>query len=416
MNGTVGGDGPGPRLFADVDRALVMSSLAAKLRAAGVPVPIQATMTATAALDRTGAMSLDDLYWVTRLSFVRHRGHIDRFDELFDAVFDTDHRSRDRRRSSPRATALGASRPGDELHSIRATVEDGAAAVDGGGLPWATLPSATDDGLDDGMADDDRAELRLFERLPSPDPTDAAKPFDLFDESELSRIGALIEASMTTWPRRRSRRRRRSPSGDRADLRRGLRQALRTGGEPFDVPRTARLDRMRRVVALLDVSGSMETFARAYLHAARPLATTGRAEVFAFATEPTRITAALRARSAVAAVELATEEVGDRFGGTRLASSLRTVIRHRSWGTLLRGSAVLVVSDGWDTDGPDELDRVMARLSRMAERVVWVNPRLAAQDFEPKVAGMAAALPHCDHFLPGHSISAMEDVLAALED
>jgi uncharacterized protein with von Willebrand factor type A (vWA) domain len=136
--------------------------------------------------------------------------------------------------------------------------------------------------------------------------------------------------------------------------------------------------------------------------------------VFAFATEVTRLTPALRLRSPVEAIDRATSDVGDRFGGTRLATSLATLLRHRSWSSAARGAVVVIVSDGWDTDPPELLTRHLARLRRMARRIVWVNPRLAADDYEPKVAAMAAALPYCDHFLPGHSLSAMADVLTAI--
>ena len=172
--------------------------------------------------------------------------------------------------------------------------------------------------------------------------------------------------------------------------------------------------RARPVVLLVDVSGSMEGHVRPYLHITRALACSGQAEVFAFATELTRLTPALRCRSAEMAMERATEHVGDRFGGTRLASSLSELMRHRVWGSMVRSAVVVVISDGWDTDEPAVLDARMRRLSRLAHRVVWVNPRVAAPGFEPLVASMAAALPHCDHFLSGHSVRAMADVLDAI--
>jgi uncharacterized protein with von Willebrand factor type A (vWA) domain len=400
-------------LFADVDRALVMAAFADKLRRAGVAVPLTATERATAAVgcvDDAGPVSLDELYWSTRLSLVANRRDIELFDELFDAAFDTDHRARDRR--SMRANSAGSTRPGDRQHAVRLTVDGD--AVDGGGLPWATLPAATADaetGRDD---DQDQTQTTLFDRLPSAAAVDHERPFDLFDDDELTRIGELIEASIATWPQRLSRRRKTAPRGDRPDLRTGLRRALRTGGEPLAMPKLRHTSRPRPLAVFVDVSGSMESFARAYLHVARALARQRRAEVFAFATDATRITASLRLRSPLEAIERASDEVGDRFGGTRLATSFETVIRHRSWGSLVRGAAVLVVSDGWDTDPPERLARHVARLQRMAHRVVWVNPRLAADDFEPAVAGMAAALPYCDHFLPGHSLAAMTDVLDAI--
>lgn len=400
-----------PGLFADVDRALVMAALADRLRHAGVPVPATATVRACQALDAVGPLAIDDLYWATRLSFVSRKRELPIFDELFDAVFDTDHRDRDRGRKPRRANAAGAPRPGEKQHSVRLAVDDD--ATDGGGVPWATLPSVTPGADDDA---DDEPALELVDRAPSLGTLEGAKPFDLLNDDELAEMGHLLEASLRHWPERRSRRRARSHRGDRPDLRAALARARRTAGEPLVVPTTAPRRRPRPVVAFLDVSGSMEAFARAYLHVARPLAQAGQAEVFAFATEATRITPSLRLRSATDAIDRATEDVGDRFGGTRVASSLRTVAAHPAWGSLLRGSMVLIVSDGWDTDPPEQLERMAARLQRMAYRLVWVNPRIAAEGFEPRTAGMAAALPHCDRFLPGQSLNAMADVLAALED
>jgi uncharacterized protein with von Willebrand factor type A (vWA) domain len=174
--------------------------------------------------------------------------------------------------------------------------------------------------------------------------------------------------------------------------------------------------RTRRIVMLADVSGSMQTFVRPYLHVLRALTTHTDAEAFAFATTITRITPALRRSDPVAAVEAASELVEDRFSGTRIASSLQTLVSHSSWSTLVRGSIVLIASDGWDTDPADEMAVRMARLARMAHRIVWVNPRSAADGFEPLVGGMAAALPHCTTMLSGHSLSAMRAVLSALGD
>lgn len=397
-------------LFAEVDRALVVTALADRLRGAGLDVPLSATIRATAAIDTVGALSLDELYWLTRLSFVTDQRQLAVFDGVFDAVFDTDHRTRDRQ--PRRANVQGEARPGDEQHTVRLAVGDDD-AVDGGGVPWATLPSIE---ADDGTDDDERPSLSMLERLAAADDLDPDKAFDLLDDAELLRVGRLVEASITRWPRRRGRRRRLSPAGDRSHHRAALRRAMRTGGEPLTIPRSAPVDRRRPVALFLDVSGSMESYAKAYLHIARPLSGIGRAEVFAFATDTTRITPSLRLRSPIEAIEAASGEVGDRFGGTRIATSLRTVLRHRVWASAVRGAVVVIVSDGWDTDPPEELDRHLARLHRLANRVVWVNPRAAADDFAPVVGGMAAALPHCDRFLPGHSISAMGDVLDAMLD
>ncbi len=148
----------------------------------------------------------------------------------------------------------------------------------------------------------------------------------------------------------------------------------------------------------------MQSYAAPHLHLVRALATAGRAEVFAFSTELTRLTAAVRRRSPEDAIERATAEVGDRFGGTRIASSLTRLARHPVWGGLVRGAIVVIVSDGWDSEPPERMADAMARLARRSHRIVWVNPRAAAADFQPAVASMAAALTWCDDLVASQSV------------
>jgi uncharacterized protein with von Willebrand factor type A (vWA) domain len=167
------------------------------------------------------------------------------------------------------------------------------------------------------------------------------------------------------------------------------------------------------VVLLCDVSQSMQAQATAYLHLMRALAVGWNAEVFAFATRLTRLTGSLTRRSPAEAIAAATAAVSDRFGGTRIAGNLEQLLSGRHGG-LLRGAVVLIGSDGWDSEPPERLARAMARLHRRAHRVVWMNPRAAAPGFQPRVATMAAALPHCDDFLPADTFAGLAAVIEAL--
>jgi len=164
------------------------------------------------------------------------------------------------------------------------------------------------------------------------------------------------------------------------------------------------------VTLLVDVSQSMEAYSRAYLHVMRALARTNQAETFAFSTSLTRLTAALAHRSAEQALTLASELVVDRWGGTRLATSLAELLSSRH-GNALRGGVLVVASDGWDGDPPELLARAMRRARLRAHRVVWLNPRAGAPGFEPLVGSMAAALPYCDAFLPAHTLRAVIEAL-----
>lgn len=398
------------QLFQGVDRALFVSAFVDKLRSAGLTVSIGSSERAAQSLEAAGPIGVQDLYWLFKVGLTRRREDFETFDRVFSAVFDFELNRTVRQ--NPGRNELAALLPiegDDRLTSLPSNDRGG--ETEDASVPWATRPSLQDSTSNDDDGDDD--DYLVPELLPSALENLADTPFDLLDEDELRRISEALELASDRWPTRRSRRTARSHRG-RPDLRRTLRSSLRSGGEPLVLHGNRPRQRPRRVVLLVDVSGSMERHVRPYLHLTRAMAGSGRAEVFAFATELTRLTPALRCRSAVEAIERSTDEVGDRFGGTKLASSLNSLMTHRVWGSLVRGAVVVIISDGWDTEEPAALDLRMRRLSRLAHRVVWVNPRLAAPGFEPLVGSMAAALPHCDHFLPGHSVRAMADVLDAV--
>jgi len=164
---------------------------------------------------------------------------------------------------------------------------------------------------------------------------------------------------------------------------------------------------------LCDVSQSMQAQAAAYFVLMRTLALAVDAEIFAFATTLTRLTTALTHRSAEVAIEQATAKVVDRFGGTRIATNVQALLGSHHGGAV-RGAVVLVASDGWDSDPPEQLAAAMARLRRRAFRVIWMNPRAAAPGFEPRVAPRAAALPYCDRLLPADSFRSLAAVVAEI--
>jgi uncharacterized protein with von Willebrand factor type A (vWA) domain len=364
----------------------------------------------TLALGAAGALTLADLYWLMRVSMVRDRGQLATFDAVFATVFESDlGRSSEWRGSQHRSS------PDEVLLGLRRAQPNAPSTT--GGVPWTTLPSVGDS---DGGGDDDDMDARedhavIPELRPSAAADELDRPFDSLDHDELERVGLLLEGALHEWPDRRSRRRRLTRAhGGPIAMRRSLRDSLDTGGEVLTLVHTRPRRRPRSVVVVVDVSGSMESYARAYLHLIRPLAIKHRAEVFAIATELSRITPAVRLRSPTDAVDSVTAAVGDRFSGTRLASSLHQLLHHRTWSTMVRGAVVVVFSDGWDADDPVRLERVMQRLGRLAHRVVWVNPRAGADGFEPSTAGMAAALPHCDRFLAGHNARSMRDVIGAI--
>ena len=382
-----------------MDRAAFAAALVIRLRRAGVPVGLTGTQDLVRALAASPPMSPVALYWTARISLVRRHQEIAAFDAVFAAVFADE--------GVPATGPVTRGRSGDKLVAVPAAGAEGAA--DGGGLPWATLPAAIAGASGPGTGQ------AIPLRLPSAAEAAADRPFEELDPAELALLGGWLRAAVRHWPTRRSRRQEADRTGPRIALRATVARSRRTGWEPVKLVRTRGVRKPRRVVMLCDVSQSMQAQAAAYLHLMRALALVADAEVFAFATALTRLTAVLKHREPAVALDAATEAVADRFGGTRIASNLRALLTSRH-GNAVRGAIVIIGSDGWDSDPPEELAAAMARLRRRAYRVIWMNPRAGVPGFEPKVAAMAAALPYCDALVAAdtfRSLTALLDELAA---
>jgi uncharacterized protein with von Willebrand factor type A (vWA) domain len=242
------------------------------------------------------------------------------------------------------------------------------------------------------------------------------KDFARFAPEELAQLRALGPRLAAAAPLRASRRRVCSSRGSELDVRATLRRSRRTGGEPLVEVRRRRRTRPRKLVLLCDISGSMEPYARAYIHLLLSAVRGARAEAFVFATRLTRLTPALRGRTPDVALERAGRTARDWSGGTRIGEAIKAFNDGYGRRGLARGSVVIVLSDGWDCGDPAVLAEEMARLRRLAFRVVWVNPRKAAPDYAPLTGGMAAALPHIDTLVSGHSLAAFDEVVAAIRD
>ncbi len=198
-------------------------------------------------------------------------------------------------------------------------------------------------------------------------------------------------------------------------MRRTLRASLRTGGDPARLARRRRRVVPRRLVLLCDISGSMEQYARAYLQFLSCAARTGPdAEAFAFATRLTRLTRALSSRRPERAIQRAAAAAPDWSSGTRIGEALKAFNDRHGRRGMARGAVVVIISDGWERGDPELVGREMARLSRLAHRIVWVNPRVGATAFAVRAGGMVAALPHCDALVSGHSFAALDEVVQAI--
>jgi uncharacterized protein with von Willebrand factor type A (vWA) domain len=236
------------------------------------------------------------------------------------------------------------------------------------------------------------------------------KSFADLTREELVELAQLMERLRLNVPNRRTRRREPARRGD-PDLRRTLRRSFRTGGEPVERAWRTRRRRRRRLVLLLDVSGSMADYSRALVLFARAaLQADTRWEAFCFGTRLTRVTRALAAADPKEALRRAAEEVVDWNGGTRIGDAVRALTRTN----VVRGSVVVICSDGLDVGEPEVLRAAMARLARLAHRVVWLNPLKEDAAYEPLARGMHAALPYVDVFLSGHNLASLEAVGEAL--
>jgi len=351
------------------------------LREAGFEIGPGRSTDAVRALGAVDLARRDDVYFSLRQTLVSRRDELAVFDRAFDAWF----------LRAPVQPASGEQAPEPMLRLVEGAASDG---EDGG----------------DEERDDDALEVGASGQELLRD-----KDFAELSDVELVRLRELIERIARTRPLRRSRRTRRDSLGEGVDVRGMIRRSLRTGGDPVDRPLRARKKVPRRLVLLCDVSGSMDSYARAlllFLHAA---VGAGRGvEAFAFGTRLSRLTPDLATRDPMAALARCTEEVVDWGSGTRIGASLREF--NEVWGRrgLSRGAIVVVVSDGWEREDPGLVGREMARLARAAYAVIWVNPLKGNPDYQPLAGGMRAALPFVDRFLAGHNLRSLEELATVL--
>jgi len=392
-----------PTLLAGVDRAAFVAALVHRLRTRGVDVGMTSAAAFTEALEVVPPVRVRDLYWSARITLVSRQEDLASFDRVFDAAFADAVLTVD-----PHARRTGTAelpeRPSDGLAPVPGDRDEEGT---GSTLPWHTLPRH-----EDGIEDDDNPVV-LPELLPSAVARIADTPLDELDGRELAVLGRWLERSAHEWPTRRSRRLGVGATGSRIALRATMAASRRTGGEAFALRRLEAVRRPLPVTLLCDVSQSMQSHSTAYLHLMRAFARSRQAETFAFSTSLTRLTPALRQASPTAAIALASAQVVDRYGGTHLAGCLKELLASRH-AHGIRGGVLVIASDGWDSDPPGLLTATMARASRRARRVVWLNPRAAVPGFQPLVGSMAAALPYCDAFLPAHTLRGLDDVLAAI--
>lgn len=242
------------------------------------------------------------------------------------------------------------------------------------------------------------------------------KDFAELDADELAEVERLIQAMQWQLERRRTRRKTRLSRNLYLDLRRTFRHNLRYGGEPLKLCWQGRKFKRRPLVVISDISGSMERYARILLKFIYAISNgLDNVEAFGFGTRLTRISPQLRHRNIDVALDEAVSLMQDWGGGTRIGESLK--IFNYDWGrrVLGQGAIVLIISDGWDRGEIDLLKREMERLQLSCQRLIWLNPHLGSDNYEPLTRGIQAALPHIDNFLPVHNLVSLKQLGDLLE-
>ena len=356
------------------------------LRGAGLAVPIGSGIDFVEAVGLLGVDSRDAVYWAGRSTLVRKPEDLRLYDRAFAVFWE-------------QRGGSGPDEQPEEPLKITIAMDD----------------DSGDDGGDADSAeanDDPTLQLRF-----SATEVLRHKDFAAYDEDELALAQELMSNLRFAGPPRNSFRTRKAVRGSQPDIRATIRASLRSGGEPIRRKWREPGERMRRLVLLLDVSGSMEPYARGmlrFVHAA--VAGRQRVEAFALGTRLTRVTRELSSRDPDKALQAAAARVLDWNGGTRLGDCLMKF--NDEWGVrgMARQSIVVILSDGWDRGDPALLGEQMQRLRRVAFRTIWVNPLKVTPGYAPLARGMAAALPHVDHFRSGHNLASLEEIAGLIGD
>ena len=420
------------------DYAALAASLATALRTAGLPAGPDRGERLAGALAVMGATTIAQLHACALATMVSAPGQLDAFERVFNEMFGSGAGGP----RQPEVTAPQQNMVVESAERADGSDEEEARAADRDELPPElagldeALPAGEAREQDAEPSADDEAEdgVPAVRRVASMTERLRERDFAQLTPGELAQLATLMRQLVIAVPPRRTRRYRPKKDGARLDMRRTMRQATRTGGEPVRIARRAVRTRQRRLVVLCDISGSMEPYARAILQlmyvATRSAGAAGgggsgfsgpsgdatrpRTEVFTFATRLTRLTPFLAAASPETMLAKAGEAAPDWAGGTRIGAALRDFNDRYGVRGMGRGAVVLIISDGWETGDPVQLGAQMARLHRIAYRIVWANPRTQSERYRPEVGGMAAAWPYCDAVVSAHNFEALDDLLQAL--
>ena len=363
------------------------------LRRAGLPVGPAEVIAAAQALELIDLGDKTQARAALRGLMVHRHEHMDLFDHAFDLFWRDPNAAQ-----QAAALALMDGRPPKEQRPQPGSRRIAEAMT----TPHARPPQAEDPGpeLDAVMTVSEQEQLRSMD-------------FEQMSAEQVGRAKAEIRRLSLPLDLRRTRRLRPDANGPRIDLAATLRRSLRRGGEMVDLSRSARVVRPPPLVVLCDISGSMARYAQVLLHFLHAVANDrDRVHVFLFGTRLSNITRQLRFRDPEVAFQMVSHAVPDWSGGTRIGEALAEFNHRWARRVLGQGAVVLLVTDGLDRDGAVGLAENMDRLHRSCRRLIWLNPLLRWDGFQPKSSGIRAMLPHVDEFRTVHSL----DSLRALVD
>jgi uncharacterized protein with von Willebrand factor type A (vWA) domain len=389
-----------------------------RLRAAGMPVGPGQVLALVEAIDAVGIQRRDDVYNAAKATLVSRPEQR----PLFDAEF----RRFWRDLVMQEAPMFSEAVHGDEetiglpdSASRKKEGDQGQAAKGADADKMVLAVEGTEDVQDIGETEEYEVppeDVLIF----SASEALRKKDFAQFTPEELAEARRLIESMNWRLGTRLTRRRQRATHGAYIDYRATLRGAMKQGGIPLDLKWRERKERMRPLVLICDISGSMDRYSRLLLRFVHALEHgLDAVEVFVFGTRLTRITRELRKKNVDQAIADVVASVDDWSGGTRIGESIKAF--NYKWGrrVLRSGATVVIISDGWDRGDPQLLGTEMARLQRSCRRVIWLNPLLGAPGYQPLTQGIRASLPYVDHFLPIHNLKSLESLarlLGAVED
>jgi uncharacterized protein with von Willebrand factor type A (vWA) domain len=351
------------------------------LRRAGITAGTDRVVEFARALEELDPARREDVYWAGRVTLCSRREDLELYDEAFRAFWEGLKKPRLLRRPKVRSSSFA---PSDSVQPPKKTAEK-----------------------------NERGEEAVRLRF-SPVEVLRRKDFAHYTPEEFAELYRLLLDLNLSGALRKSRRLEPARRG-RHDRRRTLRGALRTGGEPVRHRFRRKGNRPRRVVLLCDISGSMGPYSRALLRFMHAGVISGTPlEAFVLGTQLTRVTRELATRDPDRALKSTSQAVKDWSGGTRLGDTMKEFVDRWGQRGMARGSVVVILSDGWDRGDVDVLAEQMLRLSRLAYKVIWVNPLKAAPGYQPLARGMAAALPYVDEFLSGHNFESLEGLARAI--